>query len=60
MFDVFLSYNWDIKSQVTNFYKHLTESQKLKVWMDDFQMGPNRLVDGIIKQIFSLSIKNIL
>ncbi len=45
-YDVFLSYQWDIKPQVIKLYNELTNNQKLKVWMDEFELGPDRLVDG--------------
>ena len=37
-FDVFLSYQWDIKSKIKSLYKLLTEEYKLKVWMDDHEL----------------------
>jgi len=38
-FDVFISYQWDIKESVTMLYNQLTETHGLRCWMDDFEMG---------------------
>lgn len=46
-FDVFLSYNWDVKPAVTALYHELAGRQGLKVWMDEFEMGQHRLVEEL-------------
>jgi len=38
-YDVFLSYQWDVKESVTRLYTQLTETQGLRCWMDDFEMS---------------------
>jgi len=38
-FDVFLSYNWDHKAHVQRLYDYLTIQLKLKVWIDDKELG---------------------
>ena len=37
-FDIFISYQWDIKPQVIALYKELTKDNKFKVWMDEFHL----------------------
>jgi hypothetical protein len=51
-FDVFLSYNWGVKPQVTALYRELTGKQGLKVWMDDFELGQERLADELSGAIY--------
>jgi hypothetical protein len=46
-FDVFLSYQWDVKPSVMKLYEKLTDLG-LRVWMDQFEIGTSRLVDGFI------------
>jgi len=38
-YDVFLSYQWDVKESVTRLYTQRTETHGLRCWMDDFEMG---------------------
>ena len=45
-YDIFLSYQWDIKVSVRKLYDQLTKVHKLKVWMDDFDMGSGALNDS--------------
>jgi len=42
-FDVFISYQWDIKESVTMLYNQLTKTHGLRCWMDDFEMGSGDL-----------------
>ncbi len=42
-FDVFISYQWDIKENVKMLYNQLTKSHGLRCWMDDFEMGSGSL-----------------
>ncbi len=42
-YDVFLSYQWDVKESVTRLYNKLTETHGLRCWMDDFEMGSGSL-----------------
>jgi hypothetical protein len=42
-FDVFLSYQWDIKDSVKMLYTQLTKTHGLRCWMDDFEMGSGSL-----------------
>ncbi len=51
-FDVFISYNWDVKPQVLRLYKVLTEKYDLRVWIDEYEMGSSRLNDGTFIQIY--------
>jgi hypothetical protein len=37
-YDVFLSYQWDVKESVTRLYTQLTETHGLRCWMDDFEI----------------------
>jgi len=39
IYDVFLSYQWDVKESVTRLYTQLIETHGLRCWMDDFEMG---------------------
>ena len=45
-YDVFLSYQWDIKASVHKLYHQLTQVHELKCWMDDFDMGSGHLNDS--------------
>ncbi len=51
MFDVFISYNWDVKPSVKQLYNQLTQKHNLRVWMDEYEMGQSRLVDELSKAI---------
>jgi len=42
-FDVFISYQWDIKESVTMLYNQLTKTHGLRCWMDEFEMGSGSL-----------------
>ena len=44
-YDVFISYNWDVKPQVLKLYEEL-KKYDLKVWIDEYEMGPTRLTEG--------------
>ena len=37
--DIFISYNWKIKTQVKELYEILTKQLKFKVWLDDEQLN---------------------
>lgn len=52
-FDVFISYNWDVKPAVQNLYRELTTNQHLKVWMDEHELGQSRLADELSSAIHS-------
>jgi hypothetical protein len=59
-FDVFISYNWDVKPQVLRLYKILTEKHDLRVWIDEYEMGSSRLNDGTFIQIYdTISITSL-
>jgi len=45
-FDVFISYQWDIKESVKMLYNQLTKTHGLRCWMDDFEMGSGSLNDS--------------
>ena len=45
-YDVFLSYQWDVKASVLKLYDQLTRVHGLKCWMDDFDMGSGALNDS--------------
>ena len=55
-YDIFISYNWDVKEKVKKLYKELTQNQNLKVWMDDYEIGPNRLVEELSYAISNSTI----
>jgi len=38
-YDVFLSYQWDVKESVLRLYNQLTKTHGLSCWMDVFEMG---------------------
>jgi len=38
-YDVFISYQWDVKESVRLLYTQLTKKHGLRCWMDDFKMG---------------------
>ncbi len=42
-YDVFLSYQWDVKESVLSLYNQLTKTHGFKVWMDEFEMGSGEL-----------------
>jgi hypothetical protein len=49
-FDIFLSYQWDIKNDVRQLYTKLTEELNYKVWMDEHELkGGTNLYDQITK-----------
>ena len=43
VFDVFISYHWDIKESIKMLYNQLTKTFGLRCWMDDFEMGSGSL-----------------
>ena len=45
-YDVFLSYQWDVKPSVLKLYEQLTEVHGLKCWMDKSDMGSGYLYDS--------------
>jgi len=47
-FDVFISYQWDIKESVLMLYNQLTKTHGLRCWMDDFEMGSGDLNESKI------------
>lgn len=55
-FDVFISYNWDIKPAVKELYKELSGKHNLKVWLDEVELGQKRLVDELSSAIHSSKI----
>ncbi|CAF1033468.1 unnamed protein product [Brachionus calyciflorus] len=52
-YDIFISYNWDIKDQVNRLYRQLTGKYNLKVWMDQYEIGSKRLVDELSTAILN-------
>ncbi len=55
-FDVFLSYNWDVKDSVRKLYEVLTVTHEYKCWMDDFAMGSGSLNEGMSNQFVHAKI----
>ena len=55
-FDVFISYNWDVKPAVKQLYQELTSKHKLKVWLDEFELGQSRLADELSSAIYNSSV----
>jgi tetratricopeptide (TPR) repeat protein len=57
-FDIFISYNWEIKDQVKLLYHKLTNNLGFKVWLDDKQLDSSilyeQLVNGIKKSALFL------
>jgi len=57
-FDIFISYNWEIKDQVKLLYYKLTNNLGFKVWLDDKQLDSSilyeQLVNGIKKSTLFL------
>lgn len=53
-FDIFISYNWDIKEQVVQLHNKLMESN-IKVWRDDTSMRNN---DSPLTEQLAKGIKN--
>ena len=53
LFDVFISYNWNIKEKVRLLYKKLTSEFGLRVWLDEKEIANSNLFreisDGIVK-----------
>ena len=37
--DVFISYNWNVKDQVKELFKILTNDYNLKVWLDELELN---------------------
>ena len=60
IFDIFISYNWDVKPHVLNLYKVLTETFHFSVWLDDYEMGATRLNDGNRFQALLVNIQKWL
>jgi hypothetical protein len=63
VYDVFISYQWHVKSSVRKLYKQLTEVHGLKCWMDDFDMGSGDLNESkniIHKRLIAFSLTHIL
>ena len=50
-FDIFLSYNWDVKDKVKNLYNKLTNDFNLRVWIDYNQLDNNMLYDQLTEGI---------
>lgn len=50
-YDVFISYQWDIKEHVRELYKVLTTRYNIKVWMDEYEMGSSRLASELASAI---------
>jgi hypothetical protein len=50
-FDIFLSYNWDSKTQVKSLYKKLSTDFRYKVWLDDVQLDSRNLFEQLIQGI---------
>jgi hypothetical protein len=55
-FDVFISYNWDVKDSVKALYNELTRTYSLRVWMDEYELGQTRLVDELSKAIHNSQV----
>ena len=49
-FDVFISYQWDIKPSVHLLHKYLNQ-KGLTVWLDDFELGTSNLYDHLAEGI---------
>ena len=45
-YDVFISYQWNVKKSVEKLYDQLTGVHGLKCWMDDSDMGSGYLYDS--------------
>ena len=45
-FDVFISYQWDIKEKVNRLHNKLTTIHGLRCWMDDYEMGSGDLYES--------------
>lgn len=47
-FDIFISYQWDIKPEVKQLYAKLKDELNYKVWMDEYELkGGTNLYDQI-------------
>lgn len=55
-FDVFISYQWDIKEHVIALYSKLTYDYGLKVWLDEFEMGSRRLTSELARAISNSTV----
>ena len=42
-YDVFISYQWDVKENVRILYTQLTKKHGLRCWIDDFEMDSGDL-----------------
>ena len=45
-YDVFISYQWDVKASVLKLYEQLTKVHNLRCWMDVYNMGSGDLYDS--------------
>lgn len=50
-FDVFISYNWQVKDSVKRLYNKLKNEYKYKVWIDDAQLDSRPLFDQLAQAI---------
>lgn len=50
-FDIFISYQWDVKDKVKLLYNKLTNEYKFKVWLDDNELDNNMLYDQLVEGI---------
>lgn len=50
-FDIFISYNWEVKDKVKLLYNKLTNEYKFKVWIDDNELDNNMLYDQLVEGI---------
>jgi len=55
-FDVFISYNWDVKPAVKQLYQELTSKHNLRVWLDEYELGQSRLADELASAIDNSSV----
>ena len=50
-FDVFISYQWDVKEKIKSLYTDLKNVRNLRVWIDEQELGAANLADEIAKGI---------
>ncbi|CAF0857568.1 unnamed protein product [Brachionus calyciflorus] len=55
-YDIFISYNSEIKDKVIKLYRQLTQKHKFTVWMDQYEIGSSRLSDELSHAILNSKI----
>ena len=55
-YDIFISYNSEIKDKVIRLYRKLTQKHKLRVWLDQYEIGSSRYSEELSHAILNSKI----